>query len=622
MSKEITREIPKSKISTILFFVIFVFGVEMIYLNYLKEENTKEYELLYKLKSAKVLYQKIDTLFKRSLNHQSFDSIVQDTKNFDNTLNHLEKYFYTNNKVKDVRFYELYENLKNDFEHSKVYIERYKSWKSLTVNSTRLLYEMHGNIKKSVVDASIGRKEEIIINLLDEIIFIIALISYDDLSNINLLREKTKLLMTEVESNKNLLKIIKRQQKHIKVLIDGYELIERLKIKNENLSINNTIDMIYQLLLSHFKLQDKSDQLNIYILNALIILLLIYIFIINQRDQKLHHKIRILNCDLEENNSTLASVNKEIKYLLKQFDKNVIASKTDMRGIITYASEAFCKISGYSQNELIRKPHNIVRHPDVPKNVYKEMWTEIKAGHEWKGEIKNIAKDGSTYWVNVTVSPEYKNGLIVGYSAVRYDITAKKELEILSHSLEKQVLFRTQELEEMVKKVEVLSNTDELTKLYNRRYYYQVLENETKRAKRTRQIFNYVLLDIDNFKLYNDNYGHHLGDVALQKLAETLTGLLNRPDDFVFRMGGEEFVITFISENEDESLSFSQKIIDAVSAMKIEHLKNRPYNVLTISGGLVSCSEDTGLMSENEIYKKADELLYLAKSDGRNRIKS
>ncbi len=77
----------------------------------------------------------------------------------------------------------------------------------------------------------------------------------------------------------------------------------------------------------------------------------------------------------------------------------IIISKTDTRGIIIYANEAFAKVSGYKVEELIGKPHNIVRHPDMPSSFFKNLWTTLKKKGSWTGCIKNLRKDGSEYWV-------------------------------------------------------------------------------------------------------------------------------------------------------------------------------------------------------------------------------
>ncbi len=125
---------------------------------------------------------------------------------------------------------------------------------------------------------------------------------------------------------------------------------------------------------------------------------------------------------------------KQEKMILKQaktLSEYVIYSRTDKNGIITDVSELFCKISGYSKKELIGKPHNIVRHEDTPKELFKELWSYLKAGKVWQGEIKNKNKDGSYYWVLSTMSLEYdEDGNLLGYISIRTDITYKKDLEL------------------------------------------------------------------------------------------------------------------------------------------------------------------------------------------------
>lgn len=127
----------------------------------------------------------------------------------------------------------------------------------------------------------------------------------------------------------------------------------------------------------------------------------------------------------------------DLKYLVSAFDKNVIFSKTDLKGIITHASEAFCKISEYTLDELIGRSHNIVRHPDMPKETFKQMWDALTEHEQWSGEIKNKKKNGGFYWVLAKIEAEYntKNEHI-GYHAVRHNITAQKEVEELKNELE------------------------------------------------------------------------------------------------------------------------------------------------------------------------------------------
>ncbi|MFN3605509.1 MAG: adenylate/guanylate cyclase domain-containing protein [Leptonema sp. (in: bacteria)] len=113
--------------------------------------------------------------------------------------------------------------------------------------------------------------------------------------------------------------------------------------------------------------------------------------------------------------------------ILDSIEKEFIISKTDPKGRITYANDLFCKISGYTREELIGKPHNIVRHPDMPKSVFKDLWDTIKEKKKpWKGLVKNKTKDGGYYWVVATVFPIFdpdKPSEVLEYISIRKEVT-------------------------------------------------------------------------------------------------------------------------------------------------------------------------------------------------------
>lgn len=149
-------------------------------------------------------------------------------------------------------------------------------------------------------------------------------------------------------------------------------------------------------------------------------------------------------------------------------DRSTIVSKTDTKGVITYANEKFCQISSYSIDELVGKPHNIVRHPDMPAAAFKDMWQTIQSGQPWHGIVKNRAKDGRTYIVDTSISPLTNDrGEIVEYIGIRTDITETEELrERLAHELERTKegydasMIRTSEYERAIKESAILSRTD------------------------------------------------------------------------------------------------------------------------------------------------------------------
>ena len=104
----------------------------------------------------------------------------------------------------------------------------------------------------------------------------------------------------------------------------------------------------------------------------------------------------------------------------------VLVSRTDLKGIITYCNQAFIAISGYSEPELVGSPHNLVRHPDVPPEIFADLWKTIQAGNPWNGIVKNRCKNGDHYWVEANVTPLLENGRTVGYVSLRYRASAEQ----------------------------------------------------------------------------------------------------------------------------------------------------------------------------------------------------
>ena len=296
-----------------------------------------------------------------------------------------------------------------------------------------------------------------------------------------------------------------------------------------------------------------------------------------------------LNTTLELKNRT----KKELKDQIKIINENVIISTTDENGIITDASVAFCKMSGYTKEELIGRSHNVVKNPDTPTSFYEKMWNDLLEGKEWSGEIKNRKKNGDIYWISVIIKPKFKDHKICGYTSISTDITNKKFIE-------------------------QLSITDELTKLYNRRFFNAKIEEEINRAKRENKFISLFILDVDYFKQYNDTYGHQMGYIALEKVAQIFKKRASRASDFAFRLGGEEFAILSNLEKE-KAIEFAQIIKNEIEALEIEHKNSTVSKYLTISIGIAS-KESTKITNSDELYKEADDNLYEAKKLGRNRV--
>jgi diguanylate cyclase (GGDEF)-like protein/hemerythrin-like metal-binding protein len=169
------------------------------------------------------------------------------------------------------------------------------------------------------------------------------------------------------------------------------------------------------------------------------------------------------------------------------------------------------------------------------------------------------------------------------------------------------------------KRLEKLSITDQLTGLFNRRYFNNVFPREVRRAKREKKSLTFLMIDIDYFKYYNDNYGHLEGDKTLEKISETMLKICRRPGDFVFRLGGEEFGILATSLSDDKASAFGEKLRESIENLQIPHTKNKINKYMTVSVGLtnqIPAHDD----AFEEIIKIADMRLYQAKDTGRNRV--
>lgn len=295
----------------------------------------------------------------------------------------------------------------------------------------------------------------------------------------------------------------------------------------------------------------------------------------------------------------LHTLQEELEKKLAIIDKYVITSSVDLKGNITEVSEAFCNISGYSKEELLHTNYDPMTHPDLPANLYKEVWSTIKKGETWHAEIQNTTKNGKLYWVDAIISPDYdSNGKLLGYSSIRHDISNQK-------------------------KVEELSITDQLTDLHNRRHFNTTFPIEIKRCIRHNVFLTFIMLDIDFFKQYNDTYGHQAGDIVLEKIGKTLKKEMKRDEDLTFRLGGEEFGVICSTKNCLQAEEIAENIRTAIEELKIEHKTSKVAPVITASLGLVCVdfTEDKSYsLTDNRLYKIADDELYKAKDKGRNRI--
>jgi len=208
--------------------------------------------------------------------------------------------------------------------------------------------------------------------------------------------------------------------------------------------------------------------------------------------------------------------------------------------------------------------------------------------------------------------------LCVAFMPLRFQAKEISILEAHKNSLEKTVKERTKALVKTNHELKVLCEMDPLTCLANRRSYNHVLLKEVSMAKRSLEPISLLMIDVDFFKLFNDNYGHDQGDLTLQIIANLIKESLTRETDFAARYGGEEFVVILPATSEEVALTIAERIRMNIELKGIEHQYSLTLNVVTVSVGCVTLKGNS--VGEKALFKNADHALYLAKKAGRNLV--
>lgn len=325
----------------------------------------------------------------------------------------------------------------------------------------------------------------------------------------------------------------------------------------------------------------KSGKSSIYLYNiAVAVLLFIVFFVLLHIQDTLTKSNQLLEKQVKDRT-------KKLDEYVNIVNKYVTTSSTDLDGNITHVSEAFCKISGYSKEELIGKNHRIVKHPDMDPAAFEELWDTISQDKKWVGEMKNKKKNGEAYWVLANIDPIFNDdGKKIGYTSIRQEITDKK-------------------------RIEKLSVTDKLTQLYNRVRLEEIFTIEIAKFHRYHTHFSIILIDIDHFKSVNDTYGHNVGDTLLKEIADVLKSSV-RVEDVVGRWGGEEFIILSNNYTVEGVLQLAEKIRKNIESYDFTTVGHK---TASLGIGILN-KEDT---QESLIYR-ADKSLYHAKKTGRNKV--
>lgn len=197
------------------------------------------------------------------------------------------------------------------------------------------------------------------------------------------------------------------------------------------------------------------------------------------------------------------------------------------------------------------------------------------------------------------------------------ELNARIYASLRTKALQDELKERNRQLEDLLHKLEVMAITDHLTEIYNRRHFEEILKREFARATRYNLHLSCLMCDIDHFKRINDTYGHAAGDTVLKEVARLIHSSL-REVDVIGRWGGEEFIVLLTQAKKADAKKIAERILQSISAHKFQGLPENEK--ITVSIGVASIPEDVDIDNWEKLIKAADEALYRAKRNGRNRV--
>jgi diguanylate cyclase (GGDEF)-like protein/PAS domain S-box-containing protein len=265
---------------------------------------------------------------------------------------------------------------------------------------------------------------------------------------------------------------------------------------------------------------------------------------------------------------------------------------TDAQQNTLYANAAFTAITGYSQEEMLGRNCRMLQGPETSRDMLAQLRATLDAGQVFRGELLNYRKDGTPFWNDLTVTPlRGTDGRITHYVSVQRDVSDQIKLQ---NQLRFQALH------------------DPLTGLLNRFALEQYLPESLARGQRQGHLTAIGMIDLDDFKIVNDSFGHEAGDFLLRELARRLQSL-SRAEDMLARMGGDEFVIVIAGLDQADPITPLQEMLDRL------HLAvQSPFD---IAGASVTIGMSMGLalsprdgLEGNLLLRRADAALYQVKA--------
>ena len=296
-------------------------------------------------------------------------------------------------------------------------------------------------------------------------------------------------------------------------------------------------------------------------------------------------------------------------------------------GAILDVNDRFVELTGYTLSDVPdMSAWEALAFPDADmRRLASEAWFSLtRALGEKSEETGKTARrfvvrcaDGSVRILECFTSLLDK-AILMGMNDITGQTAALESLQQLKENLEIRVAERTAELETVNRRLRMASMEDALTKLANRRWFNTTIDREIRRARRNGDPLSLLMIDVDFFKQYNDRYGHIKGDACLKKIGAALRETFRRAEDLPCRYGGEEFAVILPGIAAEDALALAERLRRKIERLSMPHDASSVAPVVTISAG-VATEHNTSYTMER-LIDNADQALYKAKSNGRNRV--
>jgi diguanylate cyclase (GGDEF)-like protein/PAS domain S-box-containing protein len=298
------------------------------------------------------------------------------------------------------------------------------------------------------------------------------------------------------------------------------------------------------------------------------------------------------------------------KYIIENIKDVIWELNKDF--VFTFVSPNSREMAGYEADEMME--HKLIDFLPEESKIYLSEQTVLRLNQRLNGDVKNTVlhevqfncKNGDVKWVEVTANLLFEEGEFIGYIGTTRDITEKKEYEL---QLNKYI----QELKMLNAELGKTATTDILTGAFNRRKFEDDINSIIYNIGRQDVLLSLILFDIDHFKTVNDNFGHKIGDFALQHIAKLISENI-RTTDQLYRWGGDEFIIILPGSNWESTKIVAEKLRNIIQSEDFGMGKK-----ITISAGF---GEHISGENADQMVARLDKALYQAKVEGRNRIVS